>query len=46
MSDALIQRIADGRTDLVFVALARGLPATAVDDQGVSLFNGARTTAT
>ncbi|MBX7105226.1 MAG: ankyrin repeat domain-containing protein, partial [Gemmataceae bacterium] len=37
MSDALIQRIADGRTDLVFVALARGLPATAVDDQGVSL---------
>ena len=37
MADNLLQRIADGRTDLVFDHLAAGLPADATDAGGVSL---------
>lgn len=33
----IIQRIADGRTDLVFDVIASGRPATAVDENGVAL---------
>jgi uncharacterized protein len=33
----MFDRIADGRTDLVFEAVARGHPADAADDRGVSL---------
>jgi hypothetical protein len=34
VSDALTVRIADGRTDLVFEGVARGMPATSRDAQG------------
>ncbi len=37
MTNALLQRLADGRTDLVFDILAAGLPATTVDASGTSL---------
>ncbi len=37
MPDTLLDRIANGRTDLVFDFLAAGQPATSTDDNGVSL---------
>jgi ankyrin repeat protein len=35
----MFERISDGRTDLVFDYLSQGHPATAADDNGVSLIN-------
>ncbi len=37
MSESMLKRIVDGRTDLVFEYLADGHPASSVDDDGVSL---------
>ena len=46
MSSNIIQRIADGRTDLVFDWVADGHPATATDPHGAALSSCARITAT
>jgi palmitoyltransferase len=37
MPDTLLDRLANGRTDLVFDFIAAGRPATSMDDNGVSL---------
>jgi ankyrin repeat protein len=39
MTDHILERIKDGRTDLVFDYLAAGHPATAVDEHGTALIN-------
>lgn len=39
MSNSIVERIADGRTDLVFDYVAQGRPASSTDRGGVSLIN-------